>query len=354
MRNLDDINIIKEIDKSNMLDILLRFPLACKEAVEIGDNFSPDVCKTDFKNVVFCGLGGSAIGADLIRSYLADTAKVPVFVNRNYTLPGVVDSQTLVFCCSYSGNTEETLSAYSEAKEKDARIIVVTSGGKIEEEARGDGVPCLIIPGGLPPRTALSYSFFAPLLVMSKLEVVDNPRQDAEKAIEELIRLRDTLSPGVEISQNRAKEIAELLYDKFPVIYAAADFIDVVALRWRGQLAENSKTLASHHLFPELNHNEIVGWEFPERLLKDSVVIILRDEEDHSRIKKRMDITKQVISEKADRVIEVDSTGKGRLARVFSLIYTGDMVSFYLAVLNGVDPTPVEKIDYLKKELAKE
>jgi len=145
-----------------------------------------------------------------------------------------------------------------------------------------------------------------------------------------------------------------LLYGKFPLIYAAADFIDVVALRWRGQLAENSKTLASHHLFPELNHNEIVGWEFPERLLKDSVVVILRDEEDHARIKKRMDITKQIISEKADSVVEINSTGKGRLARIFSLIYIGDMVSFYLAILNGVDPTPVEKIDYLKKELAKE
>jgi len=354
MRDLDDINVIKEIDKSNMLDILLRFPLACKEAVEIGDNFSPDAHKADFKNVVFSGLGGSAIGADLIRSYLADTAKVPIFVNRNYTLPRFVDSQTLVFCCSYSGNTEETLSAYSQAKTQGARIVVVTSGGKIEERARGDGVACLIIPGGLPPRTALSYSFFGPLLAISKLKVIDNPRQDAEKAIEELTRLRDVLSPGIGVSQNRAKEIAGLLYDKFPLIYAAADFIDVVALRWRGQLAENSKTLASHHLFPELNHNEIVGWEFPERLLKDSVLVILRDEEDHDRIKKRMDITKQIISKKADRIIEINSTGKRRLARIFSLIYIGDMVSFYLAILNGVDPTPVEKIDYLKKELAKE
>jgi glucose/mannose-6-phosphate isomerase len=153
--------------------------------------------------------------------------------------------------------------------------------------------------------------------------------------------------------KNPAKRIAAQIHDKYVIIYGAQDHIDCVITRWRGQIAENAKTLASTHVFPEMNHNEIVGWENPKKMLKDFVVIVLRDKADHPRISKRMDITKIIIKKKAGRILEVESSGSSLLARIFSLIYTGDFVSYYLAILNKRDPTPVESVMYLKTELGK-
>ncbi|MDO8535905.1 MAG: SIS domain-containing protein, partial [Candidatus Omnitrophota bacterium] len=148
-------------------------------------------------------------------------------------------------------------------------------------------------------------------------------------------------------------KIASDIFGKFPVIYGSSDHIDAVVTRWRGQLAENSKTLSSGHLFPEMNHNEIVGWENPKKVLNECVAVILRDAADHPRISGRMVVTGKLLKKDKVKVLEISSSGKGLLARIFSLIYLGDYVSFYLAILNGIDPTPVGKITYLKKELAK-
>jgi glucose/mannose-6-phosphate isomerase len=173
-----------------------------------------------------------------------------------------------------------------------------------------------------------------------------------EQTITVLSRLRKSLSPEVKTEVNRAKSLALDIYGKFSLIYASNDFFDVVSYRWRTQLAENSKALSSNHVFPELTHNEIVGWEFPQKLLSDFIVICLRDKEDNPRIAKRMDITVSIIKQKASKVIEIWSEGEGLLSRIFSLIYIGDFVSFYLAILNRVEPMPVERITYLKKKLA--
>ena len=355
MKELDSFKRIEKYDESNMLELIESFPQQCRDAKRIGDEFElPQGFKRSYKNIVCTGLGGSAIGADLARSYIAEDAGVPVLVNRNYALPNFVNGDTLVIVSSYSGDTEETLSAYHEAVSKGSNIIVITSGGKLERAAEEDGLPCLTIPKGFPPRCALGYSFFPLLTVLARIGVIKDQAGSIDDAIRNLRKLKNfRIGYKIPCKDNPAKKMAAAIFGKLPVIYGSSDHIDAVVTRWRGQLAENSKTLSSGHLFPEMNHNEIVGWENPRKALKECVAIILRDAADHPRISRRMDATRNLLKREKIKVLEVFSSGPGLLARIFSLVYVGDFVSFYLAILNGIDPTPVEKITYLKKELAK-
>ena len=278
--------------------------------------------------------------------------KVPIFVNRNYLLPAFVDERTLVIASSYSGDTEETLSAYQDAKKRSAKLIVVTSGGRLNDMADRDGVPVIKIPEGIPPRCATGYMFFPALILLTKIGIIKSKSGEIRQAIKFLRSLKNTkLGFDVPENKNIAKKVARALYDKYPVIYASQDNNDCAVTRWRGELAENAKTVSSGNLFPEMNHNEIVGFENPGHLLKKIVVVMLRDSHDHPRISKRMEITKKILSTEGFEVIEVSSSGPSRLARIFSLLYIGDFVSFYLAMLNRTDPTPVARIAYLKKEL---
>ncbi|MFA5339224.1 MAG: bifunctional phosphoglucose/phosphomannose isomerase [Candidatus Omnitrophota bacterium] len=355
MNDIDNMDQVKKIDKSGMLDLIVKFPEQCENAFSIGKDFfvPQSYIGAGCKNIVFSGLGGSAIGADLLRSYLTDEIKIPIFVSRDYTLPRFVGKDTLFFACSYSGDTEETLSSYAEARQKGAKIIAITSGGKLEVLAKEDKVPVIYIPGGNPPRSALGYSFFSWLDVLHKFGFIDDKTGNVEEAIADMREFRDNvIGPEVPSPKNIAKKIAKELSGKYVIIYGANKHIDSIVVRWRGQLAENAKTLASTHVFPELNHNETVGWEGPEKLLKDLAVVILRDESEHPRVAKRIEITKTMIG-KETKVIELRSKGRNLLSRMFNLINTGDFVSCYLAIQNGVDPTPVERIVNLKKELSK-
>jgi glucose/mannose-6-phosphate isomerase len=355
---LDDIAGIKKIDKSNMFDLIVNFPEQCAQAYAIGCDFQvpQSYVGAGYRNIVFSGLVGSAIGADLLRSYLVDDIKIPIFVSRDYTLPGFVGKDTLFLACSYSGDTEETLSSYAEAKGKGARIIVISSGGKLEMLAKEDKIPVINIPKGYPPRTALGYSFFGWLDVMYKFGFISDRSRDVEEAVADMKELRDkSIGPQVASEKNDAKKIAQSLAGKYVIIYSANKHLDSIALRWRGQIEENAKTLASTHVFPELNHNETVGWEGPKALLKDFTVVILRDRSEHPRVAKRIEITKSMI-EQGSKVIELGSKGRPEarlLSRMFGLVYTGDLVSYYLAIHNGTDPTPVDRITFLKRELSK-
>lgn len=356
MNELDSFKKIEKYDESSMLELIESFPEQCQDADCIGNEFElpKEFTARQYKNIVCAGVGGSAIGADLVRSYIAEDARIPVLINRNYTLPNFVTEDTLVIASSYSGNTEETISAYREAISRGSGVIAITSGGRLEKAAREDDVPCLMIPEGFPPRCALGYSFFPLLIMLSKLGVIRDQEAFISDAIHNLRRLRDSrLGYKVPRKNNPAKKMAVEIFGRFPVIYGSSDHIDAIVTRWKGQFAENSKVLSSGNLFPEVNHNEIAGWENPKDLLKECVAIILRDAADHPRISKRMDVTKRILKKEKMMVLETASSGKELLARMFSLIYMGDFVSFYLAILNGIDPTPVDKITYLKKELAK-
>ncbi len=336
-----------------MLELLTEFPAQCEHAWALGNAFP--LPRTSVHNILFLGMGGSAIGGDLARSLLEEEASVPIGVNRSYDLPAFVNSQSLVFAVSYSGNTEETLSAYVSARRKKATLIAIASGGKLIDYAKRDGIPHLLLPSGLPPRTALGYLFFVPYVILRKLLHLPLRRADFEETVRTLVTLRDhKIGPEVPLSKNLSKRIALRLVGKIPAIHGSVPHVDAVATRFRTQIAENAKQLSWSHLYPELNHNEIVGWREPKRLLRNLLILLLRDSKDHTRVQKRMEITSALLRrESGVESLEIWSSGRGLLSRIFSLIYIGDFVSFYLAMLNRVDPTPVERITRLKKRLAK-
>lgn len=346
---------LKKLDKSNMLDLLFDFPNQCLAALDIAGRAEILFEKKDFAKIVFTGLGGSAIGADFVRSYLYSENKIPIIVSRDYEIPAYVDSSALVFVASYSGNTEETLSAYKEVKERGATIIAISSGGKLKELALNDKITFIGIPQGIPPRCAFGYQSIIPLVVLGRLGLIKDHALYIKQAIRVLEELRDnSLSPKISQKDNIAKATAAKLYNKFTVIYSASVYFDFCSIRMRGQLAENAKALASSHLFPEMNHNEIVGWVNPNKLFKDFVVVILRDKQVHPRVSLRMDITRDILKKEGVRVIEIWSSGEELLSRIFSLVYIGDFISYYLAILYGIDPTPVDRVTYLKNQLAKQ
>lgn len=348
-----DIESIKQIDKSNMLELLLGFPLQCKAAVRIANTAKILFEKKDFNKIVFAGMGGSAIGADLIKAYLYSDCLFPISVVREYEAPAFIDSLTLVFVASYSGNTEETLCAYNSAREKGAKVIVVSSDGKLKEDALSRNITFIEIPKNLPPRCALGYLSLIPLCILAKLGLIEDVRLRIDKMVEVLEELRNkSLNPYIGLKDNIAKAAALKLFNKFVVIYSASIHFDAAVFRLRAQLAENSKVLSSSHLFPEMNHNEIVGWQNPKKLFKNFMAVLLRDKDMHPRVAKRMDITRQILADEGVRIIEIWSRGFDLLSRIFSLIYIGDFISYYLAILYGVDPTPVDRVTYLKKKLA--
>lgn len=340
------------LDASGMLGRLTSFYRQLDEAMEIMRHAQISLNERAVHNVVVAGMGGSAIAGDLLRNYLIDLVDMPILVNRGYVLPRFVGSSTMVFASSYSGNTEETLAACHEALQRGSQIIAIASGGELAHLAAQEGFPLIRIPTGYPPRTALGYSFVAMLMSMSRLGFVGDQREALREA-QELVRQKGVeYGPSVSLTENQAKQTALKLRGRFPVIYAWSYRLEAVAVRWRGQLAENSKQLSGHHLLPEMNHNEIEGWGAPEDLMKKMVVVLLRDGQDPEPIGKRMVITRELIAPSAAGIVEAWATGNSLLARLFSLVYLGDFVSFYLAVLNGVDPTPVRRIEELKRKLA--
>ncbi|OGX17952.1 MAG: bifunctional phosphoglucose/phosphomannose isomerase, partial [Omnitrophica WOR_2 bacterium RBG_13_44_8b] len=322
-----------------MLGLLLDFPKQCQAAKAIADNARILFENRKFDKIVFAGLGGSAIGGDLVKSYVFSECRIPISVIREYVLPAYVDASTLVFLASYSGNTEETLSAYRDAKEKGATLIAISSDGALKELANTDKVTFIEVPKGLPPRCALGNLSIIPLCVLAKLGLIKDVGPSINQTARILEELKErNLNPGIGEKDNIAKSVALRLFNKFAVIYSASVHFDVCATRFRGQIAENSKALGSSHLFPEMNHNEIVGWQNPKKLLKNLAVVMLRDDLMHPRVALRMDITRDIIKKEGVNIIEIWSRGDSLLSRIFSLIYIGDFVSYYLAILYAIDP----------------
>lgn len=347
----------RDHDPDNMFDAIGGFPDQIEKGIELSEN-GPKVPKGRTKRVVVLGMGGSAIGGDLLRSYVTsfrDHAGVDVKVNRDYNPPTISGTDLLV-TSSYSGNTEETLRAYNASRKEAGSVLVLTTGGKLGRSARSAKYRTITLPSGLQPRAALGYSFF-PLLhtlaVRSRLfgDVVANETEKGIRETVEMLReLNAEYSDGPKPA-NRAFRIAERLKGKVPVIYSATERLDTVNLRWRGQIQENAKHLAFGNLIPEMNHNEINGWSHPSKLLKNFVTIYLRDREDHRRNQRRLDITEGIISPEIGDSITVEAHGRTHLARMFSLIFLGDWVSYWLSGLNGADPSPVPVIENLKKQL---
>lgn len=347
---LDSQEELERVDRSGMLSILERFDLQLQTALETAAALGFPVTP-DFSGVALLGLGGSAIGADLVRAWLGASLKVPFAVVRGYTVPGWVGSSTLCLASSYSGNTEETLAALTEARNRGAWCAALTSGGELERIARREGLPLFPFPAGQPPRTALPFSFVGVLWALSGAGLIENPWPALESSRRWLRGRLRLFGPATPAANNPAKLLAQRLVGRIPVVYGSNDRLSLVARRWASQFSENSKVLAYSAELPEMNHNEIVGWEHPREALKRLVPILLRDHEDHPRVQIRMEITREILGGRVDPVLEYWSAGSSWLERLWSLVLLGDFASVYLAVLNREDPTPVEPIETLKIRL---
>lgn len=348
---LKDAQAIYKVDSMNMFGALWDLPGQCSAAWQLGQEVSLPAYGA-ISNVLVAGLGGSAIGGDLLRVYCVGKMAVPVAVSRDYLLPRYVDSTTLVFAVSYSGNTEETLSAYEEARRRGCPVVALTTGGRLGELAARDGMPVINVPGRLAPRAATGYLFLPMLAVLQRLGLIPALETEVEELVGQLEKMRQELHPEAPPEDNTAKQLASSLYNRIPVIWGASGSTEVVAQRFKGQINENAKAPAYWNVFPELNHNELVGFEVPKEILAKLQVVILRDSGDHPRVAMRMDITRDVVNKAVAGVSELASRGSGLLARLYSFIYVGDYASLYLAALYGLDPGPVKIIDHLKSLLA--
>lgn len=341
--------LINRVDSGNMWGLISDFPKHWKEVMKLTEDIELNIDKSRIKNICFAGMGGSAIGADLIRAYSLKSCPYPVQVNRHYEIPNYIDENTLFIACSFSGNTEETLTALNSAMEKGAQIIGVTSGGELKKQAIEHEFDYIQIPGGMPPRAALAYSFVPLFRIFQTLGYLD----ESDSVLDDTYNLlSDGVSKFIDIDDNDALALARELNESLPIIYSDALLMEPVNLRWRGQIEENSKMLVYGNLIPEMNHNEIVGWEHIAHLAGRLTVVMLKDRDDNPRVTKRMEIVKELVMDQALSVIEISTIGNSRLERMFSLVQLADWVSMYLALLNGIDPTPIAKIDILKSKLA--
>ncbi|HEY4612596.1 MAG TPA: bifunctional phosphoglucose/phosphomannose isomerase [Bacteroidota bacterium] len=343
---------IKRLDPTGMFSWVRDFPDQIEDAVRIGKSAPLKINVRGIRNIVVTGLGGSAIGGDLLRSYAADELAVPLVVNRHYFLPEFVDKNSLVVVSSYSGNTEETIAAHLDAVKRKACVLCISTNGETAKIAKRFKHSLVEIKKGYQPRAALGYSFFPLLIALTRLGLLKNKSKEISESVK-LLRAKASVYGNTENADNAPLKLAQQLCGKLPVIYAPQDRLDSVAVRWRGQIAENAKQLAFGNVLPEMNHNELVGWKQNPDLLKRMHVVFLRDKGTHKRVAIRENITKSIVSQYADGITEVWSEGTSLLARMLSLIYVGDWTSYYLALLNNEDPTPVKVIERLKVELGK-
>jgi glucose/mannose-6-phosphate isomerase len=337
------------LDPQDMRGAIRAFPDHLLEGWQRGGDARFGLGADDLGGVVVCGMGGSAIGADLVRALAAPEARVPVAVNRAYGLPGWVGETTLVIASSYSGGTEETLSALGAAEEAGARTAAVTSGGDLAD--RMDASATVLIPGGLQPRAALGYSLGVLLRAFRDAGLVTLTDDDFLTALGQAKERAGAYDQ--DNRHNLAREVSGSLQGRLPVIYTGPGLLEPVGMRWRTQIHENAKHPAVGNVFPEMDHNEIMGFEAaPEEVAREMHVVLLADADDHRQVRRRFEITRELVAKRVAGWREVESEGESRLGRMLSLVQLGDWASFWLAMRKGVDPTPVETIQKLKGVLA--
>ncbi len=326
--------------------MIARFPAQLEEALQLAQAHAGQyrIPPHPIRQVLISGLGGSGIGGNFVQVFVSQRCKTPIWVNKGYEAPRWADPHTLAICSSYSGNTEETLQVLEALIPTGAKVVCVTSGGQLLQRAQALNLDVALLPSGWSsPRACLGYSIVAQLGVLHAAGLVDG------KVFEDLEAARRLLVSEQADIRQRAERLAGFLADKTPVIYCA-DTAEAVALRWRQQINENAKMLCWHHVLPEMNHNELVGWHAPQPRI---ATVWLRNRDDHPRTAARIDIVKEIVGHFAGASIEVYSKGATLVERQMYLVHLGDWVSFYLAQQRGVDPVEIRVIDFLKAELAK-
>ncbi|MBI3036949.1 bifunctional phosphoglucose/phosphomannose isomerase [Candidatus Woesearchaeota archaeon] len=328
-----------DVSADSYIALVERFPEHLSEAKSLGSG----IRVSGVDKVVIAGMGGSAIAGDLLQIYCSEKApNLHVHVSRSYEVPAFVDSKTLVFVSSYSGNTEETLSSFKSAMRKGARIVVVSSGGRILKQAGELNKPLVALPEGIQPRAALPYLFLPLLNVMHASGLIPDPSSEISSAI-------SSLKAAAANYKERARSLAEKLVGKVPLIYSSDRFAGI-AYRWKSELNENAKVHAFSNFFPELNHNELVGFS---KLNANYYAVMIEDEADSRRIKERIKLTKDMIGSKGVPSTQIVIKGEHLLTRILSAVHIGDLASVYLAKLTGVDPEPVAIIEDFKKQLGR-
>ena len=347
---------IKRLDLSGMGNIIKDFPNHIRKACEIGENIHLSKDYSEFKKVLILGMGGSAIGGDLIRNffkYTEGSEHLDISINRDYNFVPALTNNALVIASSYSGNTEETLSALEQAMKTTKNILVITSGGKLEKLAIENNFDLIKIPDGFQPRAALAFSFFPLLHFFMKSGLLpENTSNKIKNTINELtISLDKQAKHYSEVNDsNYSLELAKKLKNQIPVIYSTG-MLEVVNLRWRGQLQENSKQIAFGSILPEMNHNEINAWEENENIHSPFFFLLFKDSDENPRNEKRIDFLFNLLKNQ-NRPIELINTSKSNyLTRLFEIINLGDWVSFWIAILNEKDPTEIKTILKLKDHM---
>lgn len=328
---------------AEMENYIVEFPENMVEAIEIGTNAIKDFNTKEIDNVVIAGLGGSGIGGKIVSQLVWDKCNVPVILVNDYHIPIWVNERTLFVATSYSGNTEETLSALSEAIRYGAQIAAITAGGKLKQLCRERSYNCIEIPAGQPPRTSFGYNSVQQFFVLQAYGLIDG------YFIDELSEASHLLKKHKGIIRTEAAAIANKIAKTTPVIYAETRS-EGLAVRLRQQINENAKMLCWHHSLPEMNHNELVGWAGGSNNFS---ALFIHTPEDHPGTVTRMGLSKEIIGRYTDKVIALKPKGNSRIARAYYLIHLGDWISYYLAIERKVNPLEIEVIDYLKGELAK-
>ena len=347
---LDQPEQVRVIDKNRMIELCEKMPDFCRDAIKRAERVR--IPYEIPKNIIIVGMGGSAIGGQLLKDWLHNKASIPIEVCRDYVLPGYADRSSLVVAVSYSGQTEETLTAFLEAARRHCTIVTVSSGGHLQAFSEKLQTPHIGIPEGFAPRAAIAYTFFPLVVLMEKLGVAKNVKGEVQETLQVLRKVSEENKLKVPLKNNQAKKLATEIEGTVPIVYGFRQY-DSVARRLKCQFNENSKVPSKFDVFSELNHNEVVGWEAPRNLTKHFSIILIRDSQEPPEIKHRIEITKQIASKKVSRMLEIHAVGKHKLARMLSAMYVGDFASIYLALLRGVDPTPTKTIARLKREMKK-
>ncbi|MBN1954641.1 MAG: bifunctional phosphoglucose/phosphomannose isomerase [Anaerolineae bacterium] len=348
---MDDLTQYDNLDVGKMHQLIADLPRQCRSAWLQAQDLSLPASYRDVRRVVVLGMGGSAIGGALLAGLVHGRCPLPILSVAGYALPAYADSDSLVIASSYSGNTEETLAALAQAKEQGCRLLAVTTGGQLAVQAEKDGFPLLRFHYSSPPRAALGYSFTLLLGVLQQMGFLRDDDANVEEAAAVMEAWQHDLAPAAAQPDNPAKQLAVRLRGRLPVVYGAG-FLSAVARRWKGQFNENAKQWAFWEEMPELNHNAVVGYGQPGPVRGRVTVLCLRSPLDHPRIQARWAATQELLEREKVTTETVWGRGTRPLAQMLSLIHFGDYVSFYLALLNGVDPTPVEAIRWLKQRVA--
>jgi len=350
MRDLDASERFAALDPRGMLSCIRDLPWQCEDGWAKVHQLAIPETYGHVDEVIILGMGGSAIGGDLLRALLLPECRVPVIVHRDYGLPAHVGERSLVIACSYSGNTEETLLGFGQAVERGARVVSVTTGGELARRSAELALPVCRYGYESQPRAALGYSLTIPLGILEMASLIGHQAEAVAEAVAVMRAWQEEIKETVPTADNAAKTLAVQLYGHLPIIYGA-EHLSEVTRRWKGQFNENSKSWAVFDVLPELNHNTVAGYALPRELAELAVVLMLTSARYHPRVQLRFDITRGLLEQHGFAWKMIEARGRSMLAQMLSLIHFGDYISFYLAMLNDVDPWSIGNIDLVKRRL---